>query len=99
MFKTYTLTVSSGLGVGSFSQSWGLGLPLGSSEPRLRAKVGRQHIPPEGNTRGPRGVAAVVRDPSYTPGAAAATGVKLLSPSLQQKHFFSSLKNGRLISC
>lgn len=55
MFKTYTLTVSSGLGAGSFSQSCELGLPLGSSEPRLTATVGRQHVPPEENTLGPAG--------------------------------------------
>lgn len=98
MFKTYTLTVSSGLGAGSFSQSCELGLPLGSSEPRLTATVGRQHVPPEENTWGLRG-GSCGQGSRLAPEAGRPQDLGLLSPSLQQKHFFLSLKNGRLILC
>ena len=75
VFKTYTVTVSSGMGAGSFSQRCELGLPLGSSEPRLTAKVGCQHVPPGENSPGPAGSGSCGQGSKLHSGSQAAAGL------------------------
>ena len=73
----YTQTISSGLGVGSFSlESCELCSSLGNSKSRLRAKVGSQHVLQEENTLGPeRSGSHGQGSKLLAPGAVAATGV------------------------
>ena len=75
VFKTYTVTVSSGMGAGSFSQRCELGLPLGSSEPRLTAKVGCQHVPPGENSPAPAGSGSCGQGSKLHSGSQAAAGL------------------------
>lgn len=87
VFKTYTVTVSSGMGAGSFSQRCELGLPLGSSEPRLTAKVGCQHVPPGENSPGPAGSGSCGQGSKLHSGSQAAAGLKFAVGFLAAKAF------------